>query len=145
RPERARLGEFCARHGLAPKGAADRVLFYALAGQHGQRRAADPDGSLLAAAYRAAGEPTRAALGEGLAGAGALAPARRRAAGAGGVPLVDEGVSSLAGQLAARGGWERLGRVALALPLARAVAAAARIGAGWRPAGERDRELLRLL
>jgi hypothetical protein len=31
RQERARLGEFCARRGLAPAGEADRVLFYAMA------------------------------------------------------------------------------------------------------------------
>jgi hypothetical protein len=79
---RARIGAFCARHGLAPDDGATRAVFFLLTGQAGQYRATDPDGSLLAAAYHGAAEATRAARGPGgrrrpghVAGGGAAASA----------------------------------------------------------------------
>jgi hypothetical protein len=66
------IGSFCVRCGIVPDGDAERALFFAMAGQPEQRRAADPEGSGLAAAYRLAGEPVRVALRKELADSGDL-------------------------------------------------------------------------
>jgi hypothetical protein len=66
------IGNFCVRRGIVPDEDAERALFFTMAGQPEQRRAADPEGSWLAAAYRAASEPVRAALRETLADSGDL-------------------------------------------------------------------------
>jgi hypothetical protein len=66
------IGNFCVRRGIVPDEDAVRALFFTMAGQPEQRRAADPEGSWLAAAYRAASEPVRAALRETLADSGDL-------------------------------------------------------------------------
>jgi hypothetical protein len=71
-PRRYVIGNFCMRRGIVPDGDAERALFFTMAGQPEQRRAADPDGSWLAEAYRVAGEPVREALREALADSGDL-------------------------------------------------------------------------
>jgi hypothetical protein len=67
---RCAIGEFCIRRGLLPDTAAKRALFCMMTGHQEQHRAADPDGSALAAAYQAANEPVRAVLRRAIAEAG---------------------------------------------------------------------------
>jgi hypothetical protein len=143
--EREAIGAFCARRGLVPAGGAERALFYGLTGQGAQRRAADPDGALLAVAYRGADHAVRSALREALAAAGDLTLARTLAVSARSsraVPLTAEERRYLVGQLAARADWDGLWRLALDLPLADAVAATRSIPGGWRPRDEAGRQLL---
>lgn len=145
---RAAIGSFCAAREMAPGDPVERALFFVLTGQHTQHRAADPDGSQLAAAYRAADEPTRAAVREELAGAGDLDLVRVVAGGPGPgrrPALTADESGYLVGQLAARRDWAGLWRLAPGLPLAEAVAAVARFGDGWQPAGDRGRALFRRL
>src|SRR5262249_32495320 len=80
---REAIGEFCAARGLAPDEPAARALFCVLTGQQAQHRAADPDGSLLAAGYQASSKASQAAVRESLAGAGDLDLVRIVAGGAG--------------------------------------------------------------
>jgi hypothetical protein len=101
------IGNFCVRRGIVPDGDAERALFFTMAGRPEQRRAADPDGSWLAAAYRLAGEPVRAAL---------------RAA------LADSGDLELLRVVAERA----LGR---GMRVTEIVAGMSRFGEGWRPLG----------
>ena len=70
--ERAAIGEFCARRGLAPGDDTQRALFYVLTGQAAEYWAADPDGSRLATGYQSADEPTRAMLRQVMADDGDL-------------------------------------------------------------------------
>ena len=132
--QRALLGAFCARHGLAPEQDGPRALFHVLTGQAAQHRAADPDGTLLAAAYRAAEEPARAAVREALAEAGdldlarAVLVARDRDRVA---PQAGEERRYLARQLADHRDWAGLWRLAKELPLAEAVTATRLSGDGW--------------
>jgi hypothetical protein len=135
---RSAIGTFCVRRGIVPAGDAERALFYLMAGQPEQHRAADPDGSALAAAYRAAAEPVRAALRAAMADAGDLDLVRVVATR--GATEAERGY--LAAELARRRDWPRLWRLALDLPLAEAVAAARRLPADWRSAGEAGRQLL---
>jgi hypothetical protein len=142
--ERAALGAFCARHELAPGDPVRRALFYVLTGQAAQHRAADPDGSLLAAGYRAADEPGRSALRQAIASSDGLdlvrvVAARREPAR----PMTDAERRFLAGELTRRRDWAALWRLATGLPLDDAAAAARLlVGGGWRPADEQGRELL---
>jgi hypothetical protein len=139
---RAALGAFCARRGLVPAAGAGRVLFYLLSGQPAQRRAADPDGSVLAVAYRAADEPLRAAVREAVAGDGGLDLIRAVAASSGDdLPAAEAERTYLAAELARSRDWPRLWRLTLDLPLAEAVAAAQRLSPDWQPADEPDRRL----
>jgi hypothetical protein len=145
---RAAIGAFCAAREMAPGDPVERALFFVLTGRHAQHRAADPDGSLLAAAYRAADEPTRAAVREELAGAGDLDLVRVVAGGPGPgrrPALTADESGYLVGQLAGRRDWAGLWRLAPGLPLAEAVAAVARFGDGWQPADDRGRALFRRL
>ena len=144
---RSRLASFCTRHGLAPEDPAERVRFFLLTGQQEQRRALDPDGALLAAAYQTAGPPQRAALRVALAGVGDLDVTRMIAA-SGAMRLADMTTAEreyLADRLADRGDWAGLWRLARDLPLYDAVAAVRRIGGRWRPDGQHDRELFGFL
>jgi hypothetical protein len=152
--ERAAIGAFCARHGLAPRDSVRMALFYVLTGQADQHRAADPDGSLLATAYQGAHSVTRAALRQALAGAGDLDLVHVLAsAGApddAGAPgrasqLTSEEASYLCGQLAGRANWPQLWRLALSLPLAETVAAMRLFDTAWRPADDRGKHLFCLL
>jgi len=146
--ERGALTEFCLRHGLAPRDAVQRAGFFALTGQPDQRRALDPDGSLLAAAYRAASPATRGALREALAGAGDL-DVVRVVAGSGPSSRVADMTAAerryLCRHLADRRDWAELWRLAKDLPVADAVDAARLIDGHWRPSGQRDREWYGLL
>jgi hypothetical protein len=121
--ERAGIGAFCTRHGLAPDGAIRRALFYALTGQAAQHRTADLEGSLLASAYRDAGPATRAALREAIAGAGDLDLVRVVAGPSRAQYLTAEEREYLTSQLAGYRDWDRLWRLVKDLPLAHAVAA----------------------
>jgi hypothetical protein len=146
---RAALPAFCARHGLAPDDPAERVRFHVLTGQAQQRRALDPDGAVLAAAYRTAEPLMRAALREGLAGEGDLDALRLVVAGTRTAPRAADMTADerdyLTGQLASRRDWATLLDLAKELPAAEAAAAAALIDPGWRPDRQRDRELLAML
>jgi hypothetical protein len=148
RPEQSRvaIGAFCSGHGLAPAADAERALFCMLTGQHAQQRAADPDGSALAAAYQAAGDPVRAALRQAMAGTGGLDLVRviaaRGADGSGGGAAATECERAyLAAELARRRDWARLWRLALDFPLPEAVAAARLMAGHWRPADQAGQQL----
>ncbi|MEV4315709.1 hypothetical protein [Actinocrispum sp. NPDC049592] len=136
---RAAIGAYCVRNDLLPVKAVDRASFFALTGQQKRYQALDPDGKLLARAYRGAAEETREAL-------------RRTVIGVGRQHLVrvitersDRIVTSAeAGYLADAGEWERLWRLMPAMPLAGAVRAA-RLIPDWRPAGDAARGLFERL
>jgi hypothetical protein len=146
RPARSRaaIGSFCAQHGLVPDEPAARALFYVLTGQQAQHRAADPDGSLLAAGYQASTESTQAAVRESLAGTGDL-DLVRIVAGAPGpehrLAIRAEESAYLVGQLQARGDWAALWRLAKDLPAQAAVAAVAGFPSRWQPADDADQAL----
>jgi hypothetical protein len=114
---------FCARNNLVPTEPVELARFYALTRQPGQRRALDPDGSLLAAAYRAASARVRTALREALADEGDLDAVR-----------VADGRD-----------WAGLWRLAQEAPLADAVDVVQMIDESWRPASQRERDLYALL
>jgi hypothetical protein len=137
---RAALGAFCARQGMAPADPADRVLFYVLTGQQGQRRAADPDGSLLASAYQAGSDSVRAELRRELADVGDIDMVRVVASRRGTTLSVDES-GYLHDQLVRRRDWGRLWEVVQDLPLAEAATATRLFGDGWRPADDAGRRL----
>ena len=123
--QRTAIGAFLTRHRLVPDNAVRRALFYVLTGQPAQHRALDPDGSLLAAAYRAVGADTRAALREVIARAGHLDLVRvvAGAGGAGRARMTTDERVYLVGQLAGRADWSGM----------------------WRPADARGRDLFALL
>jgi hypothetical protein len=114
---------FCARNNLVPTEPVELARFYALTRQAGQRRALDPDGRLLAAAYRAAPARVRTALRAALADEGDLDA----------VPVAD-------GR-----DWAGLWRLAQEAPLADAVDVVRLIDENWRPASQRERDLYALL
>jgi hypothetical protein len=140
RGERKAIGQFCARHGFTPDDDVQQVLFHALTGQVAQRRAEDPDGQMLAGAYKAASEPTRSVLREAL--------------------ILDGGIELIGVPAAARGqpravirraranakpvggsGPDQQWRMVRELPLAEAVTAVRRLGKDWRLATEGERVL----
>lgn len=133
------IGEFCVRRGVVPATDAERALFFVLTGQPEQHRAADPDGAALAAAYQSAGDPVRRELRRAITEAGDLAlvhaVVKQR-------PETPGEREYLAAELARRGDWPRLWRLALDLPLAEAVTAARQLPSSWRPDGEGGRQLL---
>lgn len=139
------IGEFCLRRGMLPETDIERVLFYVLIGQLGQLRAVDPDGSVLAVGYRAAGPGVRAVVREALAGSGDLDVARSVVVVGGGdrsLPSSADERRYLVGRYAADARWRELWRLALDLPLAEAAAAARVFPAAWGPADEAGRDLL---
>jgi hypothetical protein len=139
---RSAIGAFCVRRGIVPAGDAERALFYLMAGQPEQHRAADPDGTALAAAYQAAAEPVRAALRAAMADSGGLDLVRVVATRDGDKGNSEAEREYLAAELARRRDWPRLWRLALDLPLAEAAAAVRRLPVDWRPADEAGRQLL---
>jgi hypothetical protein len=145
-PQWAALAAYCVRHDILPKKPADQVRFLTLTGQTERRRALDPDGSLLARAYRTAHRRTRARLREVLAGDGVdvleimTEDAHRRT-----TRLSPEEREYLASELARRRDWAELWRLAKDLPVIDAADAVRLIDPGWRPDAQRDRDLLTLL
>jgi hypothetical protein len=147
------LAEFCAEVGLAPADPVRRVMFFLLTGQQAQRRAADPDGSLLALGYAGAAEAYRGRLRAAMAASGDIDPLRVLASGGTGPAdgsssagrLSAGEVAYLAERLAERRDWPELWRLAGELPLAQGIAAAGLIGDGWQPARDQDRVLLERL
>lgn len=67
---RQAIGAFCTRHGILPDDPLQQTVFHLLAGQTEQHRALDPDGSLLADAYRAASAESRGALRQAMVASG---------------------------------------------------------------------------
>jgi hypothetical protein len=153
---RAALVAFCVRYGLAPNALAERAQFYALTGQAEQRRALDPDGALVAEAYWEAWVwPERqAALRAVLTDSADLDAVRAIAAAGFSDGKIHSGNWSearsastrhLAAELARRGDWAWLWRLARDMPLLDAVAAVQPIDTGWQPGTPPERELHALL
>ncbi|MGC9541321.1 hypothetical protein [Streptomyces sp. UG1] len=124
----------------APAEPADRAAYLVLIGQHAHHAALDPDGTLLALAYRAAPPDVRARLRAALAAAGDSEVIRVVVTGEGrdrlGELTYDE-LDYVHGQLTQRQDWDGLRRLARDLPLAGAAATAALL-----PPGERRGPLL---
>jgi hypothetical protein len=137
------LAAFCRQHRLAPADPTTRVMFFLLTGQDEHRRAADPDGALLAAGYAAAGPGERDRLRAAMVGAGDLDLLRVVAGDrAGWVARVDRAEAGyLVDQLVARRDWDRLWRLATEVSPAGAIGLIRRFPAGWRPGTDRDRRL----
>ncbi|WP_049580948.1 hypothetical protein, partial [Streptomyces sp. SBT349] len=124
---------------VAPGEPAERAAYLALIGQDAQRMALDPEGALLALAYRAAGPEVRERLRGVLAAGGdtemvrVVVTGERRDRVA---ELSHEELDYLGRQLAEGGRWDELRRLAADLPLAGAAAAtrllpeAERVGEG---------------
>jgi hypothetical protein len=142
---RAAVGGFCTRHGLVPDDQAERAMFYVLTGQEAQYRAADPDGSLLALAYRAAGEAAKDGLRKEIASAGHLDVVRVVTGAAAPWRMVPAELRYVTGQLAGRREWDRLWQLVRDVSLPDALTAMPLFDQRWRPAGDRDRALFTLL
>jgi hypothetical protein len=140
---------FCARNSLVPTEPVGLARFYTLTRQPGQRRALDPDGSLLAAAYRAAPARVRTALREALAGEGDLDAVPVAAAGSDARSRVTDmtrtGLAYPPRQFADGRDWAGLWRLAQEAPLEDAVDVVQMIDDNWRPASQRERDLYALL
>lgn len=111
----------------APQEPADRAAYLALIGQDAQRQALDPDGSLLALAYRAATPHVRERLRTVMATAGDADVIRVVVTGDQRDRLAEttyDELDYLGHQLAQHRRWDELRRLARDLPLAKAVAAA---------------------
>ncbi|WP_159001045.1 hypothetical protein [Streptomyces sp. SBT349] len=125
----------------APRRPAERAAYLTLIGQRAQRRALDPDGTLLAVAYRAADSETRGRLRAAMAAEGdpdvarvvVVGEARDRIAG-----LSYDELDHLAHQLAEHRRWAELRRLTRDLPLAKAVAAASLLPPRERSASTGD-------
>ena len=145
--DRSAIGAFCLRRDMVPAETdAERALFFVLSGQLELHRAADPDGSALAAAYQAAAEPLRAALREATSNSGypaliGVVAARDRSL----VPQTEAERSWLVAELAGRREWAGLWRLTLSLPLAETVGAVRRLPGDWRPADQAAWPLLAAL
>ncbi|MEV0218350.1 hypothetical protein [Streptomyces sp. NPDC050704] len=131
---------------VAPAEPADRAAYLALIGQGAQRQALDPDGSLLALAYRAAAPEVRERLRTALAAEGdadvirvvVSGDQRDRIA-----ELSDGELDYLGHQLAEHRRWDELRRLIRDLPVARAVAAAQLLPVAEYPGN--DAELFSML
>jgi hypothetical protein len=149
--DRAALVAFCGRHRLVPEDPVQRAQFYALTGQGEQRRALDPDGALIAAAYRVARAETRAALRESLDdpadldAVGAMARAGISSAHAERTPDQEAEIRHLTGQLARHRDWAGLWRLVRDMPLLDAVETMRLMDTGWRPDARHEHELFALL
>jgi hypothetical protein len=148
--------EYCVRHGLAPDDPVDRARFYAMTDQPEQRRALDPDGSLIATAYQAEGAAGRAVLRDVLgheaksaaAGDGSSPDLMRVITGGGtreSAELADEERGYLRQWLLARRDWDGLWDLTRGLPPLKAAAELREFPAAWRPTAERDRSLISAL
>lgn len=125
----------------APAEPADRAAYLTLLGQREQRQAMDPDGTLLGLAYWAATGETRGRLRAVLAAEGdgeavrAVVGAEQRDHVA--AMSYDE-LDHLGRRLAEHGRYDELRRLALDLPLAKAVATARLLPPGERAEGSGD-------
>jgi hypothetical protein len=145
---RRALGASLAQHGLTPRDPAGRAAFYAITGQGAQRRALDPEGTLLAAAYRQARWNNQPVLREALIAAGDVEVLRKIAgsgAGAWFLELTGAEWDGLTARLAGHRDWAGLWKLARDVPVLRAASTVAAIDRGWQPDSHRDRELLTLL
>lgn len=110
---------------VAPEEPADRAAYLALIGQQDQRRALDPDGSLLALAYRAAAVEVRERLRTVLAAEGDAEVVRVVVTGDRRDRMADlspHELDYLGHQLAEHRRWDELRRLVRDLPPARAAA-----------------------
>ncbi|MDQ1042479.1 hypothetical protein [Streptomyces sp. V4I2] len=111
----------------APAEPADHAAYLVLIGQGAQHQALDPDGSLLAPAYRAAAPETRERLRTALAAEGDTEVIRVVVTGEQRDRLAEMSYDELAylgHHLAERRSWDELRRLVRDLPLAKAAAAA---------------------
>ncbi|GAA5216039.1 hypothetical protein [Streptomyces thinghirensis] len=109
----------------APEEPADRAAYLALIGQQAQRQALDPEGSLLALAYRAAAAEVRERLRTVLAAEGDAEVVRVVVTGDRRERMADLSpyeLDYLGHQLAEHGRWDELRRLVRDLPPARAAA-----------------------
>ncbi|MGP3970101.1 hypothetical protein [Streptomyces sp. 6N223] len=112
---------------VGPAEPADRAAYLTLIGQQAQRRALDPDGSLLALAYRAATPEVRERLRVVLGADGDADVIRVVVTGEerDRIAAMSHGeIDYLAHHLAEHHRWDELGRLARDLPLAQAAAVA---------------------
>ncbi|HVQ90802.1 MAG TPA: hypothetical protein VMU51_07175 [Mycobacteriales bacterium] len=137
------VATFCREHRLVPADAATRAVYFLLTGQHAQRRAADPDGQLLAAGYAAATPDGQARLRAAMLGTADLdlvrvvAGQRRERVGRASTAEV----AYLADQLRDRQAWGELWRLTTDASPLQALELVGMLPAGWRPAGDRARRL----
>ncbi|WP_328504716.1 hypothetical protein OG828_47510 [Streptomyces sp. NBC_00457] len=140
--------EYCLTHGLAPSDETERALFFVRTGQQEQYEALDPDGTLLARGYRAAGTEERTALRTAMAAMGGVDMLRilagQRSDRHEFATLAQAERDFLVTQLTRRGDWERLWRLVPLMSLPEAVDTVDRFGT-WRPPVEADRELFEAL
>ncbi|MGC9541323.1 hypothetical protein [Streptomyces sp. UG1] len=111
----------------APSQPADRAAYLALVGQEAQRQALDPDGSLLALAYRAATPEVRVRLRTVMAAEGDTEVIRVAVTGDQRDRVAELSYDELdyvGRQFAERGQWPELRRLIRDLPLVKAAAAA---------------------
>jgi hypothetical protein len=111
----------------APSQPADRTAYLALVGQEAQRQALDPDGSLLALAYRAATAEVRLRLRTVMAAEGDTEVIRVTVTGDRRDRVAElsyDELDYISSQFAERGEWPELRRLIRDLPLAKAAAAA---------------------
>ncbi|MDO0937200.1 hypothetical protein QQY66_37820 [Streptomyces sp. DG2A-72] len=127
----------------APEQPADRAAYLTLIGQHAQRQALDPDGSLLALGYRAAAGEVRERLRTVMAADGNADVVRVVVSGDRRDRVAElsyDELDYLGHQLAERQEWAELRRLTRDLPLPKAVTAARLL-----PARERTAEAVELL
>jgi hypothetical protein len=149
RASRRAIGESCVRHGLRAGDEFWRIELYALTGLTAQLRAADPDGTRLAAVYQAADERRRGSLRLALAEAGEIDLVRTMGAGAadprGWDGLARDEQFFLLSALTGQRDWPALWRLAQQLPVPAAAHCVLRMGGSWAPDDERGRALFTAL
>ncbi|WP_406498208.1 hypothetical protein OHB06_48900 [Streptomyces sp. NBC_01604] len=136
--------EYCLAHGLAPVDETERAVFFVRTGQQEQYEALDPEGTLLALGYRAAGAAERTALRIAMAAMGGVDMLRvlagQRSDRHDFASLAQTERDYLVTQLTRQGDWGRLWRLVRLMPLPEAVDTVGWFGT-WRPPAEADREL----
>lgn len=133
---------WCRDRGYAPDSPTERAALFVLTGQVDRYRALDPDGALLARAYRDAPRRLRRRLRAAMSEVEGLNPVRvLTGVGRRPRPLAVVERDYLIRHLAGRRAWDTLWELVLVLPVAHAVRAA-RAFDGWHAEDERDRALL---
>jgi hypothetical protein len=132
---------WCRNRGYAPDDPPARAALFVLTGQVDRYRALDPDGALLARAYRHGQQRLRRRLRAAMTEVEDLDLVRVLTGdGQGKRVITPVEREYLVRHLAGRRAWPSLWNLVLALPLVHAVQAARALD-GWRPPGERDRAL----